>query len=106
VLLVIAIVAFLVLPSPWGLFALAAALVLEVLELVFWKRFLRRYRLRTGPELLIGSRATVVTECAPEGRVRVRGELWNARSSASAEPGDTVRIAAIDGLTLEVDPER
>jgi membrane-bound serine protease (ClpP class) len=104
-LLIAAIVAFLLLPSPWGLFAVAAALLLEVLELLFWKRFLRRYRLRMGPEMLVGTLATVVTECDPDGRVRVRGELWNARSSGPARAGETVRIAAIDGLTLEVEPE-
>jgi membrane protein implicated in regulation of membrane protease activity len=105
VLLVAAIIALIFLPTPWGLVALAAALALEVLELFVWRRFLRRYRLRTGPELLVGSSATVVTECAPEGRVRIRGELWKARSSAHAQPGQTVRIAAISGLTLEVEPE-
>ena len=104
-LVVVAIVAFIVLPSPLGLFVVAGALLLEVIELALWKRFLRRYRLRTGPETLVGTRATVVMECAPDGRVRVRGELWNARSSGPARAGDTVRIAAIDGLTLEVDPE-
>jgi membrane-bound serine protease (ClpP class) len=104
-LLVAAIIALVFLPSPWGLVALAAALAFEVVELFLWKRFLRRYRLRTGPELLVGSSATVVTACAPEGRVRVRGELWKARSSAPAEPGETVRIAAVAGLTLEVEPE-
>jgi membrane protein implicated in regulation of membrane protease activity len=106
VLIILAIVAFLVLPAPWGVLAIVAALMLEAAELLLWKRFLRRYRLRVGPELLIGSQATVVTELAPEGRVRVRGELWKARSSGPAGAGETVRIAAIDGLTLEVEPER
>jgi membrane-bound serine protease (ClpP class) len=106
VLVVLAFLAFLVLPAPWGLIAIAAAITLEVLEFMLWKRFLRRYRLRVGPETLIGTSATVVTECAPDGRVRVRGELWNARSSRPAEAGKTVRIAAVDGLTLEVEPDR
>jgi membrane protein implicated in regulation of membrane protease activity len=105
VLLILAIVALVFLPSPWGLVAVAAALALEVLEFFLWTRFLRRYRLRAGPELMVGTSATVVTECAPDGRVRVRGELWKARSSAPVEPGQTVRIAAISGLTLEVEPE-
>jgi membrane-bound serine protease (ClpP class) len=105
VLIILAIVAFLVFPAPWGVLAIVAALTLEAAELLLWKRFLRRYRLRVGPELLIGSQATVVTELAPEGRVKVRGELWNARSSGPAGAGETVRIAAIDGLTLEVEPE-
>ena len=104
-LILIAILAFIFLPSPLGLFVVASALLLEVIELALWKRFLRRYRLRMGPETLVGTNATVVTECTPDGRVRVRGELWNARSSGPARRGETVRIAAIDGLTLEVEPE-
>jgi membrane protein implicated in regulation of membrane protease activity len=36
--------------------------------------------------------------------VRVRGELWEARCDAGADPGDTVRIDALDELTLVVSP--
>jgi membrane-bound serine protease (ClpP class) len=105
VLILLALAAVILLPQPWGLVALAAALALEALELVLWKRFLRRYRLRSGPETLIGAYATVVAECAPEGRVRIRGELWRARCSLVAAVGERVRITAIDGLTLWVEPE-
>jgi len=103
-LVVLALVALFLLPEPWGLVAVLAAFILEVLELLFWRRFLRRYRLRTGPETLIGELATVVDPCVPLGHVRVRGELWRAHSSAPVPPGETVRIAAMDGLTLEVEP--
>jgi membrane protein implicated in regulation of membrane protease activity len=34
--------------------------------------------------------------------VYVRGELWRARSDESLRPGDKVRVAALDGLTLDV----
>lgn len=105
-LLVLAVVALIVLPAPWGLVAVASALAFEVAELALWKRFLRRYRLRSGPETLIGQPATVVIACDPDGRVRLRGELWNARSRRPAGVGEVVRIAAIDGLTLEVEPDR
>ena len=104
-LILLALAAVILLPEPWGLVALVAALAIEALELVLWKRFLRRYRLRSGPETLIGAYATVVGECALEGRVRVRGELWRARPSFAAAVGERVRITAIDGLTLRVEPE-
>ena len=103
-LLVLSILALILLPAPWGFLAVAGALALEVAELAFWRRFLRRYRLRSGPETLVGERATVVLPLNPVGRVRVRGELWNARSSAPAATGESVTITAIDGLTLEVEP--
>ena len=103
-LVLLAITGLFLLPAPWGVVALGAALAVEVLELLFWRRFLRRYRLRVGPEALLGMRAEVVQPCAPVGIVRVRGELWNARSSAPADSGETVTISGVDGLTLRVEP--
>jgi membrane protein implicated in regulation of membrane protease activity len=41
----------------------------------------------------------------PRGPVRIRGELWKARCSLAAAVGERVRITAIDGLTLWVEPE-
>ena len=51
---------------------------------------------------MIGTTATVVTPCHPTGSVRVRGELWEARCDDGADPGDSVRVDAIDGLLLVV----
>jgi|SRR5919201_4983411 membrane-bound serine protease (ClpP class) len=104
-LLVAGLIALLLLGAPWGLVALAGALMLEVGEYFAWKRFLRRYRLRSGPETLVGRTATVVDDCEPFGRVRLDGEYWKARASIPAKEGETVRITALDGLTLEVEPE-
>ena len=36
--------------------------------------------------------------------VRYGGEIWNARSTATLHPGQTVRIARVEGLTLWVEP--
>src|SRR3954468_10753301 len=104
-LLIAALIALLVLGAPWGVVVLGAALGLEVLEYFAWKRFLRRYRLRSGPETLVGRTATVVDEIDPLGRVRLEGEYWNARSGVPVPEGERVRIEAVDGLTLEVTPE-
>ena len=97
VLVVLAILGLLLLPSPWGVVILGGAVAVEVLELLFWKRFL-------GPEALLGMRADVVRPCSPVGVVRVRGELWNARASSPVESGQTVIVAGVDGLTLHVKP--
>jgi len=35
--------------------------------------------------------------------VKVDGEIWEARSSADVLPGESVRVTAVDGLTLEVE---
>jgi membrane-bound serine protease (ClpP class) len=104
VLLLLAIAALFLLPSPWGYAAAVGALAVEFLELLFWRRFLRRYRVRTGTEALVGSPARVVEACDPSGRVRFRGELWKARSEVPLAAGEPVRIAGIEGLTLRVEP--
>jgi membrane-bound ClpP family serine protease len=76
--------------------------VIEVGEVLFWIRFLRRCPVRTGAEGLVGARGEVIVRCAPLGRVRLRGEIWNARSEEPVERGEEVRVEAVDGLTLVV----
>ena len=100
-----AVASIFLLPMPWPIFLFVGALVLEVGEYWAWKWFLRRYRIRSGPEAMIGTVGEVVYECDPEGRVRLAGELWKARSDVVAPVGTRVRVLAIDGLTLEVQPE-
>jgi membrane-bound serine protease (ClpP class) len=95
--------ALFVLPPGWGLALVVAAMAIEVAEVGFWIRFLRRYRVRTGIEALIGSSAEVIEACDPRGRVRFRGEIWNAQCDTAAEIGDQVRVTGVHGLTLEVE---
>ncbi|MGH2951590.1 MAG: NfeD family protein [Solirubrobacterales bacterium] len=102
VLLALAIVGFFVLPDPWRIIVLFAAAVIEVAEVFFWIKFLRRYRVTTGAEGLIGARAEVIARCAPLGRVRVRGEIWNARSERPLEVGQPAQVEAVQGLMLLV----
>jgi membrane-bound serine protease (ClpP class) len=92
-----------VLPPGWGIAAVTLAIVIEVAEVGFWIRFLRRYRVRTGVEGLIGSTGEVIETCDPSGRVRLRGEIWHAHCPAGASVGDRVTVTSVDGLTLEVE---
>lgn len=99
-------VAFIVLDSPLGVALLAAGVVIEIGELYFWVRFLRRYRVRTGKEGLVGMRGEVLEPFTPNGRVRVRGELWRAELvSGSAQPpaGAEVAVREVEGLRLRVE---
>jgi membrane-bound serine protease (ClpP class) len=105
VLLALAIAGLFVLPDPWRLIFLGAVAVFEVGEVYFWIKFLRRYRVTTGAEGMVGASGEVIETCAPTGRVRVRGEIWNARSTASPAVGARVTVSAVDGLTLVVDPD-
>src|SRR4051794_6028015 len=96
--------ALFVLPPGWGIAAVSLGIVIELAEVGFWVRFLRRYRVRTGIEGLVGSEAEVIQACDPRGRVRFRGEIWHAHCDAGAAVGDRVRVGGVHGLTLEVDP--
>lgn len=39
------------------------------------------------------------------GRIRVQGEIWNARAAQKLKSGDRVRIVSRDGLILTVEPD-
>jgi membrane-bound serine protease (ClpP class) len=95
--------ALFVLPPGWGIALVVVAMVIEVAEVGFWIRFLRRYRVRTGIEALVGTSAEVIETCDPRGRVRFRGEIWHAHCSSRAEVGDRVVVNGVQGLTLDVD---
>ncbi|HET7874353.1 MAG TPA: nodulation protein NfeD [Methylomirabilota bacterium] len=57
----------------------------------------------TGPSSMVGQTAVVKTPLTPEGHVLVGGELWQAVSEdGPMGAGETVRVSAIDGLTLKV----
>jgi membrane protein implicated in regulation of membrane protease activity len=98
------LLAIFVLPSPWGVVAVVASLVVEVGEAWFWIWLSRRRRSVVGAEALVGARAVVVTPCRPEGQVRVAGELWRAICRAGADTGEVVQVERVDGLTLIVTP--
>ena len=94
------------LPEPWNVLAVCAAAVVEVAEVAFWIRFLRRYRVRTGAEGMIGERGEVIEAVAPAGaRQGLRRDLGRPRRGAPLGPGEPVRVAAVDGLTLEVEAD-
>jgi membrane protein implicated in regulation of membrane protease activity len=103
-LLILAIAGLFVLPSPWGVVAVVIAAAIEVLEIGLWRRFLRRYRVQTGAEAMVGKHAEVMETTSSAGRVRLAGEIWNARSESPLARGQIVRVTAVDGLTLVVEP--
>jgi membrane-bound serine protease (ClpP class) len=73
-------------------------------ELFLWNRTVKGRREAVGAQTLIGSDAKVVSPCRPLGQVQIAGELWEARCSAGADPGQSVRVVGRDGLTLVVEP--
>ncbi len=104
--LTVAIVLALLLPSPANVIVLVLGAAGEVGEIVWGRRLARRWRPKTGVETLIGQPADVVVACRPQGQVRVHGELWEAECEAGADVGETVRIVGREDLTLTVVPGR
>ena len=60
----------------------------------------------TGAEGLLGERGTTLTQLDPGagGQIRVHGEIWRASSPVALPPGRAVRVTAVSGLTLVVEP--
>ena len=64
----------------------------------------RSHRSVVGELALVNQIAQARTALAPAGTVFVRGEYWNAVSSAPVEEGGEVRVVGVDGMTLRVEP--
>jgi membrane-bound serine protease (ClpP class) len=105
VLLVVAILlAVFVLPSPWGLVAVAVGAVLDIAETGLFLWWSKRRRAAVGLETLVGKHGTVVSDLWPEGQVKIGGELWRARCDGGCDSGMDVVVRDVDGLTLVVEP--
>lgn len=59
---------------------------------------------RTGSEGLLQETGIAKTDVASQGKVFIHGELWNARSEQEIPAGTRVRIVAVDGMTVRVEP--
>ena len=64
----------------------------------------RRNKVVTGSQGMIGEIGTAVTALAPEGKVFVRGEYWNAAAPVQVAAGGSVRVTGIQQLKLTVEP--
>ena len=58
----------------------------------------------TGQEEMLNSIGEALESFKAEGRVRVHSEDWNARSSVPVKRGQKVKVVAMDGLVLIVEP--
>jgi membrane protein implicated in regulation of membrane protease activity len=90
--------AYLFLPFPWWLVVVLVLAGVEVFEFRIWRWALRQGP-RSGIEALVGERGVL----AGEGRVRIRGTSYPARSRDAAA-GDPVVVEDVEGMTLVVRP--
>ena len=94
-------------PLQFGVFAVVALGLLFVVRPIARKHRKQPPAIRTGVDALVGADAEVVEMVtARDGRVKIGGETWSARtvdSDRSIEAGETVRVIRIDGATALVD---
>jgi membrane-bound serine protease (ClpP class) len=64
----------------------------------------RRNKVLTGAAGMIGEIGVTRTALDPEGQVLVRGEYWDAVAEANISAGTRVRVKALSGLKLLVEP--
>ena len=103
-LLIALALAIFVLPSPWGVVAVAVAGVLDVTEVAVGLWWSKRRRSAVGGNALVGEVGVALGDLWPEGQVKVNGEIWRARCDGGCDAGTSVVVRAINGLTLDVEP--
>jgi membrane-bound serine protease (ClpP class) len=64
----------------------------------------RRKRVITGSEAMIGAEGEAVEWQGDNGRIRVLGEIWYARSPRPLQPGARIRVVGREDLVLTVEP--
>ena len=102
--LIALLLAIFVFPSPWGVIAILAALVLDIVEVTVGVWYSKRRKAKVGTEAMVGATGVALDELLPEGQVRVNGEIWRARCEGGCDAGAAIVVRAVNGLTLEVEP--
>ena len=91
----------------WEL-ALSVAIPFALITVLLLRLVLRsrRWGATIGPESLVGAVGEVRQEIrdAHKGLVHVAGELWTARAGVPLAVGQEIRVVAVEGLTLRVEP--
>jgi membrane-bound serine protease (ClpP class) len=87
-----------------GAMGLAGALVL--LAIVSFAVRARRRPVVSGAEGLGREIAEAVEDFDRQGLVRVHGELWTAVSTEPVRAGQRLKVRKVDGLVIQVEPER
>lgn len=89
-----------------AVFSLVSVAMLAVVRPVARRHLRQPSAIRTGVDALIGGDALVLERVdARDGRVKLAGEIWSARSfdgSSVHEPGATVQVIQIEGATALV----
>lgn len=66
---------------------------------------MRKKKAVTGIETIINEKGKALSDFASEGMVKVGSEIWKAQTDAPLVKGDTVKVLAVNSLTLKVTKE-
>ena len=99
-------------PHNLQIIVMAAVSVVTFVICMIWIRpkleSLRRANVqRTNADRLIGMEGVVIVPVNPvegKGQVKVEGQVWSAKSEDAIKEGTKVKIRAIEGVKLIVDP--
>ena len=64
---------------------------------------IQRKKPTTGSEGLVGDMGIVTAPLAPQGTVKVHGEIWRAVADGRIESGSRVRVKSVEGMMLTVE---
>lgn len=103
--------ALILVDSPWPearirlstALAVAVPLAFITVILVRFAVAAQRSKAVMGGTGMIDSIGVAQTDLAPEGKILVRGEIWNAHAETPVAQGERVRVKAVEGLTLLVE---
>jgi len=96
------ILALLFLEWPLKGIVIGVLALFEIVEISIFLKW-RRTRAMTGSEGMIGAEGVAITDCTPEGQVKVRGRIWKAQCSEEVRAGEPIRVTAVEGLVLKVE---
>lgn len=87
--------------------AIALALPFTIITVFLLTLILRARgsKVATGTAGMVGEIGVAHTALNPVGKVFVHGEFWAAECSTPVEAGARVRVTAVEGLTLKVEPK-
>lgn len=95
-------------PEPWLRLSWSVILLTVLIAAGFFVLIVRkalsaqRRRPTTGREGLVGEKGAAQSQIAPEGKVFIHGEYWDARSDEPIAAGETVVVEAVEGMELKV----
>jgi membrane-bound serine protease (ClpP class) len=89
----------------WGVIV-PTALVVALVVIFLLSRVVQAHRVKpfTGMEGMVGEVGQAVTALEPAGKVFVHGEYWEATAIRPVPQGAAVRVLAVKGSKLEVEP--